>query len=311
MSAFKTLFTDTFVRANENPLSDGGKWAAFSGYPNKLQVLNNQCVSVAAIANTAEYCTVGLPNDQFYQVTVPTWSSANGGNQVLLWARASASSQNSGYIFNANSGSSGNWFLFSNGISNVLASGNATFAAGDTLLLAAVGIFIYVYHNGSLLVLAFDSTISSGNVALGTQLNSLAAITDVAFTNFQAGSEPPATSGAVYGQYNGSGGGGISSFLSTTFGNTSQQDLLQIVDPFGKVVFNIDYQGNANDNPANPTPAAVIGQFQAHSGSTRAQYIASAFDNPTNLDIIQVVGEGGGVIYWVDFLGNPRDILLT
>lgn len=307
MPTFNTLFTDTFVRANENPLSDGGKWLNFPlSNSIQLQVLNNQCVmTTAGFVFNADYYTGNLPNDQFCQVTVPTWSFADSiANEALLWVRASTS----GVIFSDGYNLvafKGNYNL--EGLGQLLAVGNAPFAAGDTLLLAAVGSAIAVYRNGSFLAQVTDSTISSGVVALGALADALA---DIAFTNFQAGSaahlDSP-TNGAVYGRYNGPQTNSLSSLIiaafDTTLGN-SLQDLLQIVDPFGKVVFNIDVFGVANDNPASPSATAILGQFQAHSGSTRAQYIASAFANPSNLDIIQIVQPGGNVAYYVDYLGN-------
>jgi hypothetical protein len=48
-----------------------------------------------------------------------------------------------------------------------------------------------------------------------------------------------------------------------------------------------------------------IGRFQTNlaSGSTLAQLFANVFDNPANLDILQVVNEGGNVSYYLNYLG--------
>lgn len=115
-----------------------------------------------------------------------------------------------------------------------------------------------------------------------------------------------ATKNAVQQQYAGPTTSSKTTLLAAAFGISgalSTQDLLQIVDPVGKVVYSIDSTGTANDNPSTPSGTAVLGQFQAHTGSTRAQYVASAFANPSNLDIIQVVQPGGNVAYYIDYQG--------
>jgi hypothetical protein len=73
----RTLASDTFIRANENPLSGGGTWA--SGYGGGFV---NCKLASNAVANTvvggadclAAYSAGSWPNDQWSQMTIGTFS---------------------------------------------------------------------------------------------------------------------------------------------------------------------------------------------------------------------------------------------
>ena len=76
-STRRTLASDTFIRANENPLSGGGTWA--SGYGGGFV---NCKLASNAVANTvvggadclAAYSAGSWPNDQWSQMTIGTFS---------------------------------------------------------------------------------------------------------------------------------------------------------------------------------------------------------------------------------------------
>jgi hypothetical protein len=94
--------------------------------------------------------------------------------------------------------------------------------------------------------------------------------------------------------------------------NTSQNlDLLQIVGQGGSILLNVDYQGtvhkpaSAATTTAGGIGATRIGQFftRLTSSASTAQLFADAFSNPQQIDIIQVINEGGNIHYNLNYLG--------
>jgi hypothetical protein len=94
--------------------------------------------------------------------------------------------------------------------------------------------------------------------------------------------------------------------------NTSQnQDLLQIVGQGGSILLNVDYQGTVHKPAVSATTAAGgvgatrIGQFQSRlsSSASTAQLFADAFTNTAQIDIIQIINQGGNIHYNLNYLG--------
>lgn len=101
----------------------------------------------------------------------------------------------------------------------------------------------------------------------------------------------PATVDAVFpGPYRGN-------TLAESFKNSSQQDIIQVVNQGGNVIWSLDASGVATDNPSTPTSDAVLAKLYADSFS-------EAFRNPYQLNILQVINQGGNVIFYVDYQGN-------
>src|SRR5271166_1787484 len=92
----------------------------------------------------------------------------------------------------------------------------------------------------------------------------------------------------------------LESINGTSWANAFQQvggpvqnfDLLQIVSPNGEsVLVNVDYNGVVH-NPASSATGnnTRVGQFRAGIASgTTAALFASAFTNPSSLDILQII----------------------
>ena len=95
---------------------------------------------------------------------------------------------------------------------------------------------------------------------------------------------------------------------ATAYPNVNSQnlDILNIIDEGGSVLLNIDYAGVVH-NPASASTGSqtLLGQFYTTlTSGTTAALIANAFDNPSNLDIVQVVSPAGGsVAKYIDYLG--------
>ena len=118
---------------------------------------------------------------------------------------------------------------------------------------------------------------------------------------------------AMYSQNGGSiqtvGGKSVQQAWPNVGGPAQNLDLLQIIDIGGNVLLNVDYLGTVH-NPASAASSTTtvdstrIGQFQTRLASgTTAQLFADAFSNPSQLDIIQVIVQGGFVASWLDYLG--------
>jgi hypothetical protein len=125
-----------------------------------------------------------------------------------------------------------------------------------------------------------------------------------------------ATPTAMYSQNGGSisvvGGASVPQAWPNVGGPAQNFDLLQIIDAQGNILVNVDYLGAVHKPASNPTRSAsngagqtLIGQFKTYltSAASTAQLFAAAFSNPSQLDIIQVIVQGGNVPYYLDYLG--------
>lgn len=88
-------------------------------------------------------------------------------------------------------------------------------------------------------------------------------------------------------------------------------DLLQIIGTGGSILLNVDSTGTVHNPAVSATTAAGgvgatrIGQFQSRlsSSASTAQLFADAFSNPSQLDIVQVINQGGNMHYNLNYLG--------
>lgn len=90
-------------------------------------------------------------------------------------------------------------------------------------------------------------------------------------------------------------------------------DLIQIINagnnpgtgPTPICDINVDFAGVVHNPAVNPTNGTRLGVFFTFisNGSTTAQFFANAFANPSQMDIIQNVNEGGSVTYFLNYQG--------
>ena len=129
-----------------------------------------------------------------------------------------------------------------------------------------------------------------------------------------------ATNQALIGRYPGA------SLLAAFGPNGSQADILQIGggpnnSPEFTIYVSVDYTGAVHFNSSGLTPTngkggnglyttqgTLVGRFPLAGinlfPSSVAQVFAEAFpNNPSNLDIIQIVNQGGNISYWLDSTG--------
>jgi hypothetical protein len=188
-----TIATDSFTRANQNPINTN--WKSFNtlaGHSGFVlgQVLNNQYVGQAG-SNCDMYYSGGIawPNDQFSQATLVTLNPGKG--YAGLYVRVTATS---GYLFLLDGVFGGNGIgiptgakLFSSG--GQLAGVTIVPHSGDVFRLTVTGTLITVTQNGNLILSAIDSSAVSGDPGiLASPANGVA--TDVAWVNWSGGGTP-------------------------------------------------------------------------------------------------------------------------
>jgi hypothetical protein len=116
--------------------------------------------------------------------------------------------------------------------------------------------------------------------------------------------------GAILGQFFGTSwanafGPGASGFDSNSL------DIFQIIDHSGSVLVNVDSTGAVHKPAVSATtddsglPKTRLGAFYTRltSAATLAQIIADVFSNPSSLDLVQIIQQGGNIVNWIDSAG--------
>ncbi len=226
--AYNTLYTNSFQGANENPLSDGGKW--FSGGDAPLEILNGACVGSDLPTfgiGSSWLAGVELTADQWasYEIDTtnegsPTYNSFN----CTMWMRAPGV-QSTGYaIFvNAEETYLGPWMgvNLTDPYSNQLASGifENESSVGDTVFLSCIGSLITGQYipvaPGGLLTLSVTNTVLSSDGIPG--LNVIWPST--ALINFKTGSFTGPFNQVSGATFSPAGGAGYTTTQSVTLAN--------------------------------------------------------------------------------------------
>jgi len=176
------LATDSFQRANENPLSDSGNWTTATTHA--MQVSSDVAIGTSAGATSASaYTGITWPNDQYSEVTAGTgWAEGSGANYIIPIVRigGTTASPTFYYVYVQNSG--GNAYIgkyVSGTNTNLFSVSGLIVADGDVFRLTVVGTTLYFYQNDLLVHSLTDSSVSSGNAGFGAEAavtNSLAPI---------------------------------------------------------------------------------------------------------------------------------------
>jgi hypothetical protein len=184
------LASDNFNRANENPLSQGGKWSVnFAADP--LQIVSNACEVATLSASCVEtYTGQALPNDQFTSITIKSLIAGNFP-QAQIFARS-----NGGVLFSTLTAyqlllsiSSSALFLYAwvNGTRTaIISSFPITISAGDVWTLVPIGTTIYIFQNGTQVTSTTDTTVTSGFGGIGAAAFTGAG--DIVLSTFSVGS---------------------------------------------------------------------------------------------------------------------------
>jgi hypothetical protein len=187
---FTTLASDTFVRANENPLNPSN-WTVDGSpippYDPPLQVLNDKCVMSDAtiIANFAgPYAADGIdtftgiswPNNQWAEVQLDALGFGSQDQSLMAIIFRSDVPVDHGYLLRVGSNGDGTAnlvlsYFSSGGLSNaILVQLPAVpFSAGDKFRCVAAAQGLYVLRNSIILANVQDLNILSGTVGLQAQ----------------------------------------------------------------------------------------------------------------------------------------------
>ena len=182
MATLIPLFTDNFTRADENPLSDGGKWSVYvETVSNPLQLVSNAAEATTVNARNTSYVSgVSFPNNQWASCTIDSITTPNNGS---IRVRLTNSGGCYAALWNT---STMTIYSFNGGGFNPLAtSAPQTISAGDVILFTAVGTILTLYHNGIPIASASDSLFASGAPGLGSNPGS--SLTTITFSRFSAG----------------------------------------------------------------------------------------------------------------------------
>lgn len=85
--------------------------------------------------------------------------------------------------------------------------------------------------------------------------------------------------------------------FSRSFKNPEKLDLIQVVAPGGRVIWSVNYLGDAVYSPASATHHALLGRFYGRS------FVDVFPTSPEKIDLMQIVGPGGNKIYQLDHQG--------
>lgn len=202
MSFPTTPILDTATRANENPLSNGGKWGTLTGLGlSDLQIISNQIVGTsAALANDGMYWNVATFKDSVAYATIQTLLSDTLGGVFLLVRLDTATLNGYAVQYDRNSLVAGNDTL----IIVRLDGGAATPLSTSSMMTIAVGDSFGVTVIGNTLTSWFKSgsglwtqigtaTDSTYTVAGNIGINEVYNVTSPGLTNFGGGAYRPLT----------------------------------------------------------------------------------------------------------------------
>lgn len=135
------MFSDSFVRANENPLSDGGAWFAAPTSWSAMQITSNQAVNTAG--NCAQYVSTPVFTANHTATTTVEGTSGLGplvrlsanGTGYLLYMAGATTIQ----VYKASSSSS---------LTQIGSDYTVSLSNGNTIGLGISGTTITVYVNG-------------------------------------------------------------------------------------------------------------------------------------------------------------------
>ncbi len=196
-----TTQTDSFLRADANPLN--GSWAniPITGYAN-AQLVSHTVESATASTGMAVANTNTFGNNQWSQVVL---SACANTSYVGLMLRASTGADTWYRAYwNGTSGGGASSIIFDRTVAGVYGSiGNSGTNSGqgvilnngDVLTFCVIGNVLSFYQNGNLLITAIDGNIASGHPGIFMQPNG--AVGNAAVTTWAGGSFANSVGGNV------------------------------------------------------------------------------------------------------------------
>jgi hypothetical protein len=150
-STGSSLASDSFNRANENPLSGGGVWQTASGH-QAMKIVSNVAVPVSFSGSDSGsyYSGINWPNDQYSKAKLSIDGTAGTGHGVCLMVRMSTTTNThyrlvSNHTTLVSNVQLGKWV---NNTFTALQSNSVTWNDGDTWELRVQGTLLRVFLNG-------------------------------------------------------------------------------------------------------------------------------------------------------------------
>jgi len=163
---YNTIFSDSFQRANENPLNPTN-WTTLSGGFNDLQILNNECEpSGGSSAVGAAFCTASFPSDQWAEFKINHLTSSNNGAGLFVRTTPNFNSTYYLKVIGPTNGTASARIQLRVAVTLVLDLTNQIVNVGDIFRLAAQGNVITVFQNGVSIGSITDSSFSSGRAGV-------------------------------------------------------------------------------------------------------------------------------------------------
>src|ERR1700722_4923408 len=160
---YTPLFTDTFHRADEEPLNPAD-WTNNADGFDDLAVVSDLCVDAENSFGGWEFANQTLPNDQYAEATIESFDQVSGDVQVYL--RLDIPIANAYEFVDV----SGGTVSLENSDGDTLASPpvpGGTVNPGDVIHIEAIGQTVNVLYNGVQILTAVDPTMpASGNSGL-------------------------------------------------------------------------------------------------------------------------------------------------
>jgi hypothetical protein len=86
--------------------------------------------------------------------------------------------------------------------------------------------------------------------------------------------------------------------LAAAFTNPGALDIFQVINASGTIVWTVSSTGVVTTNPSTPTTYSLLAPNYGSSFTNAVGF------NPGNLDVLQVINEGGSVVFHIDSLGT-------
>lgn len=184
------MLLDDFNRANEDPLSDGGRWIRYLTGEFSPKIVSNQCVPTASGTFSSVYWAPSAFNaDQGIKMTIATLPGAGNYMRLYLRLKNPGGTSETGYMAQWQQGTALTIHKeTANETFTQLAtdSGATSFSAGDEFKFEVVGTTLTVYKNGVSVLSVTDATFSnSGAVRFGLKTGAIDDVSAYSLSTYQ------------------------------------------------------------------------------------------------------------------------------
>lgn len=183
---FTTLAQDTFHRANENPLSDGGNWTTIIG-DSAAQVVSDACEATAPSAFCgAVFSGISAPDNMYSSIKIGAQDVASNSAWEIYVRFVNNGNFTAGYSAYISNASPNSVQITAYATATTLATVSCTIHVGDVFLFGLYGSTWLLYQNGVLLAFGSDSSTPSGGT-WGFDIISISTIASTTISQWAGG----------------------------------------------------------------------------------------------------------------------------